>query len=228
MSEKKYAYLPWPIDVMQTKDHECPGIAFFPVIKLPEGIVVKTLDLSNGMAEAELKKFPFAFGRYNEDRKGVYTAALFEGVRTIHMGVDLFAPVGNLVFAFADGVILYSEYRDAVGDYGATIVTKHIVKQPDSEGKGVPLYALYGHLSRQSLTKVHVGSSFRGGDVLGSIGDRTENGGWYPHLHLQLSWEEPRVCDMPGVVSVENREAALKMYPDPSMILGKLWEEKLS
>ena len=40
---------------------------------------------------------------------------------------------------------------------------------------------------------------------------------------LQLSLEEPRTHDMPGVVSDAQYACALEIYPDPRMCLGPLY-----
>ena len=55
------------------------------------------------------------------------------------------------------------------------------------------------------------------------MGDKDENGGWDPHLHFQLSLIEPETHDMPGVVSPEDREQALRDYPDPRLVLGPIY-----
>ena len=61
------------------------------------------------------------------------------------------------------------------------------------------------------------------GQVIGWLGAETENGGWPPHVHFQLSWERPETHDMPGAVDPADRAAALKRYPDPRLVLGPLW-----
>ena len=59
--------------------------------------------------------------------------------------------------------------------------------------------------------------------VLAALGDEDENGGWAPHVHVQLSWEAPLDGDLPGVVRPENRLEALEKYPDPRLICGPLY-----
>jgi hypothetical protein len=58
---------------------------------------------------------------------------------------------------------------------------------------------------------------------LAFIGAEHENGGWPPHLHLQLSVNEPVGNDLPGVVTDEERLQALKDYPDPRLIVGNVY-----
>ena len=61
------------------------------------------------------------------------------------------------------------------------------------------------------------------GRVLVSMGDEHENGGWPPHVHIQLSLSEPKEPDLPGVVTPEDRDQALLDYPDPRNILGMVY-----
>lgn len=178
------------------------------VLALPDEIEV--LDLTLGPMDPA---GPWWWGRYDEDRRGVYTTALFAGQRTLHVGVDLGAPAGTSVHAFTDGVIEHAGYNPAAGDYGHTLVTRHLLD-------GAPLWALWGHLSAASTARWAPGHAFAAGDVLAWLGERHENGGWAPHLHLQLARARPVTHDLPGAVDPVDRAAALRAYPDPSRVLG--------
>ena len=85
------------------------------------------------------------------------------------------------------------------------------------------LWALYGHLSDESIERMRVGKKISRGEVIAWFGDYHENGGWEPHLHFQLSLVEPTTHDLPGVVSPLEREQALRDYPDPRLVLGPLY-----
>jgi murein DD-endopeptidase MepM/ murein hydrolase activator NlpD len=187
---------------------------YHPVIDLPPEVEV--FDFTNGYDPFRALKSPFGIGRYNEKRKGVYTTDLFGGVRDIHVGIDIGAPVGTPVMAFFGGSIFLQGYNGAAGDYGYTIITRH-------EFDGVALFALHGHLSKSSLDLRKEGDAFKAGDTIAFIGDRHENGGWNPHLHFQLSYRKPEVPDLPGVVSEADRAEALRIYPDPRLVLGPLY-----
>ena len=84
-------------------------------------------------------------------------------------------------------------------------------------------WVLHGHLSTESLTMVKVGSVVKKGDLIATIGNEKENGGWPPHLHLQISYEQPVNNDLPGVVKLADRDASLKIYPDPRLIIGPVY-----
>ncbi len=187
---------------------------FHPVIHLPTKYEV--FDLSRGYDAFATKQFEYGIGKYDEKRVGVYTTELFAGKRDIHIGIDIAAPIGTKCHAFFDGAIHLQGYNPAPGDYGYTITTRHVID-------GVELFALYGHLSKASIALHREGQSFTAGDVIAHIGDRQENGGWNPHLHFQLSYLRPTKPDMPGVVSDADREEALRIYPDPRLVLGALY-----
>lgn len=182
---------------------------FHPVVVLPPRYAV--LDLT---ALRPPPPSPWSVGRYDEDR-AIYTQDLFAGRRTIHMGIDLGGPAGAAVHAFHDGRVLHAGINGADGDYGPTLVTEH---QLD----GVPLYVLLGHLSLESL-RWEPGQPFGRGDVLGWLGDEAVNGGWPPHVHVQLAWKRPTTFDLPGAVAPADRADALREYPDPRLILGPLY-----
>ena len=192
-----------------------PASALYtPVIMLPEQFTV--FDFSTGSLDDGLHGEIWGVGKFNEKRLDVYKS-FYHGDRDIHMGVDLFGPVGTEVHAFADGEILFAEYNARPGDYGATLICRHHLHD------GRDIFALYGHLSKSSLEGKVPGQEIPAGTVIAWIGDRPENGGWAPHTHFQLSWIAPRSCDMPGVVSDSQLEDALKQYPDPRTVLGPIF-----
>jgi murein DD-endopeptidase MepM/ murein hydrolase activator NlpD len=192
---------------------------YHPVIKLPAEYDI--FDFTESYDPKRLRGL-YGVGRYNEDRRGMYTTELFspesKNARTIHMGVDIGAPAGTDVYAFDDGFIFLTGINAAPGDYGGTIITEH-------RYEGRSLWALHGHLSHASTARWKSGDPIKKGDVIASIGDESENGGWNPHLHFQLAWRKPASCDLPGVVSAADREQALLDYPDPRLVLGALYSD---
>jgi murein DD-endopeptidase MepM/ murein hydrolase activator NlpD len=160
---------------------------------------------------------PWWIGRYDEDRRNLYATELFTAdSRTIHMGIDLGGPVGTPVHAFADGWIHAAGYNPADGDYGCTLVLRHVVD-------GTELWMLLGHLSQASIRDAAVGRAVKAGEVVGWLGDRHENGGWPPHVHVQLARVAPATFDLPGAVSRAERSQARRLYPDPRTVLGPLY-----
>ena len=173
-------------------------------------------DFTEGYHPDSKPEQQWGIGRYNEKRENMYNTPLFGGERNVHMGIDLWAPAGEPVYSFYDGVVAYMRNNDKAGDYGPTIVVKYDL-DPQS------LFALYGHLSKESLNMVTVGETIEKGQKIAELGNSKVNGGWEPHLHFQLSVEDPGEADMPGVVVPENREEALQKYPDPRLVVGSLY-----
>jgi len=181
---------------------------------MPEGAPV--LDLTEVDIATALGTAVWAVGRYNERRETVY-AGFYHGNRNIHMGVDLFGPVGTEVRSFADGEIVMAGMNGKPGDYGPTLICKYTLHD------GAVLYALYGHLSTASLEGKQPGQAIKAGEAIAWIGNQDENGGWPPHVHFQLSREAPDVCDMHGVVAEDRLAESLERYPDPRMVLGQIF-----
>lgn len=186
--------------------------SFAPIIKLPSKYYIH--DFSNGEDPTES---PYSVGKYNEKRQNMYNTELFKSEqRNIHMGVDIAAPVNAEVYNFFDGELIYKTNNTAEGDYGPTLVYRYQFGKND-------LYALYGHLSLESLDIHPIGKKLNKGATLGFIGRSEVNGGWFPHVHFQLSLKDPGQANMPGVVSDENHSRALMDYPDPRWVLGPIF-----
>jgi murein DD-endopeptidase MepM/ murein hydrolase activator NlpD len=196
---------------------------FASVLELPPGAPV--FDLSRGFAPPEVETARYGIGKYDEHRPGLYTSKLFiKDDRTVHMGIDLFAPVGTPVHAFADGEIHLVGYNSEPLDYGCTVVTRHrLGREEAGNDEGFTLYALHGHLNRASLEGKREGQPIRRGEIIAWVGPKEENGGWLPHLHFQLSFARPDRPDMPGVVTLRDRALARLKYPDPRLVLGPIY-----
>jgi murein DD-endopeptidase MepM/ murein hydrolase activator NlpD len=188
--------------------------AYAPVVEFPEQYAV--FDFGSGDLDSGMHGEEWGVGKFNEKRLDVYKA-FYHGDRDIHLGVDLFGPVGTEVHAFADGEIFLTAINDKPGDYGGTIICKHILHG------GRTIYALYGHLGHASLEGKKIGQTIKAGEVIAWMGGREENGGWASHVHFQLSWDAPEACDMPGVASDAQLSTARAAYPDPRLVLGPIF-----
>tara|TARA_B100000609_G_C17187361_1_gene420497 strand:+ start:352 stop:972 length:621 start_codon:yes stop_codon:yes gene_type:complete len=199
---------------------------FHPIVKLPEQYWV--FDFTKGPNSNWECPFEYQIGRYDEHRPGMYTTELFGGERDLHVGLDIGAPVDTEVFAFGDGVVYSKGINPEAGSYGPTIITQHHLTLPVTVGSSEltpprTFWVLHGHLSTTSLEMVEVGQSISKGQVIATIGNEQENGGWPPHIHVQISVVRPEVNDLPGVVKLSERDDALQKYPDPRLIAGQLY-----
>ena len=161
------------------------------------------------------------FGGYGEARV-VYAAAAFADPaaapgerRTVHLGIDLFAPAGTPVHAPLDGIVHAAKNNAAWLDYGPVIILEH------ATGDGVPFFTLYGHLSIDSLDGVTPGRTIAKGERIARLGTPDVNGGWTPHLHFQVMTDLLDLgTDFPGVARPSQRDIWLSFCPDPARLLG--------
>ena len=133
--------------------------------------------------------------------------------RTIHLGIDLFMQPGSSVYAPLAGVV--HSFRDNCLplDYGPTIILQHVVD-------GLQFYTLYGHLSSNSPDGLYPGKPVGRGERIGSIGPHEVNGGWPPHLHLQIIADMLGLTgDFPGVGAPSQRAIWTSLSPDPNLLL---------
>lgn len=125
----------------------------------------------------------YGLGAYAEDRR-VYTSAQFADAggperRTVHTGIDVFAPAMTPVHAPLAGQVLHLTYNADPLDYGHTLIVQHDVA-------GLPCFTLYGHLAATMPTLLIPGDAVAPGQLIAHVGDWHENGGWAPHLHFQV------------------------------------------
>lgn len=187
---------------------------FAQVMNYPDKIFI--FDFTGGYDPDFIRSKEWGIGRYNEERAGMYVAPQYNNSRNIHMGIDIWTEAGAAVFSFDNGRVAYLRDNNQIGNYGPTMVIEYNVKDTQ-------LFVLYGHLSRLSLEIWSEGDKVRRGQQIATLGTQKVNGGWVPHLHFQLSVEDPGEADMPGVVSRDAHAGALKMYPDPRKVLGELY-----
>jgi len=158
-----------------------------------------------------------AIGRYNEARL-CYTTPQFSspaGPRTIHLGMDLFAPSGTAVHAPLAGRVVSAFDNALPGDYGPTVILEH------APSGAPPFYTLYGHLARESLSDLEPGVWLDRGEAFVRLGGPEENGGWPPHLHFQVITDlMGQRNNFPGVAAPKERDVWLEICPDPNMILN--------
>ena len=185
-----------------------------PLMRFGAPPIVLDLTAARSSMEAESAWW---IGRYDEDRRNLYATELFTSdARTLHLGIDLGGPVGTPIHACADGFVHAAGYNAAPGDYGGTLVLQHHLGGRD-------IWMLLGHLSRASLAGRTPGQPVVRGEIVGWLGDRSENGDWPPHVHVQVAVEPPVTYDMPGAVHPRDRERLMALYPDPRAFLGPVY-----
>jgi 4-aminobutyrate aminotransferase-like enzyme/Ser/Thr protein kinase RdoA (MazF antagonist) len=159
-------------------------------------------------------------GRYGEAR-AIYTTPAFEEEgnegpewRTVHIGLDIFAPEQTPVCCPLDGIVHSFANNNAERDYGPTIILEHKIRQE------LTFYTLYGHLGENSLNQIHVGKPIGGGEIFAWVGDRKVNGNWTPHLHFQVMLDmQGKHGDYPGVCKPADYAIWKSICPDPWFLI---------
>ncbi|KOF17212.1 4-aminobutyrate aminotransferase [Ensifer adhaerens] len=161
----------------------------------------------------------FGIGLYGEDR-AIYQGEAYETTtpgerRSIHLGVDIFAPVLEPVHApFAGKVAFLHDDAVAFG-FGPTVLLEHATDDGDV------FWTLYGHLSCDSMARLTIGQHVGTGERFATLGAAEENGNWAPHLHFQLVTDHLGLEGrMFGVGVRDQWQVWREVSPDPSVVLG--------
>ncbi len=174
-------------------------------------------------AYADLQRehgFTLGLGPYGELRT-VYTAPFFDSTlidgvrRNIHLGLDIFAPAGTPLFTPLPAKVVAATINPAPQDYGGLLLLEH---EPEP---GLRFRSLWGHLDHASVRDRHVGEELPAGTCVARLGDYAENGGWIPHLHLQLvASDYDDVSVIPGVGEAAFRGVWNDLFPSPYDFAG--------
>jgi peptidoglycan LD-endopeptidase LytH len=155
----------------------------------------------------------FALGGYLEDRSWYARSPLFGKERSIHLGVDIWAEAGTQVYAPLPGKIHSFKDNEGFGNYGPTIILEHQLEE-------FTFFTLYGHLSRTSMAQCLEGKEVMRGEMIGQLGDMSENGEWPAHLHFQIIIDlQDNTGDYPGVCSKEDVKFYQNNCLDPNLLL---------
>lgn len=113
------------------------------------------------------------FGGYLENRKPLFDNR-HDPEAIIHLGVDFWVPEGTNVFFPYPGEVMYAGPTDTVeGGWGGRV---------DIYSMGY-VY-IFGHLHTPMLARA---DKVVPDMAIGRVAPRAENGGWLPHLHLQVA-----------------------------------------
>jgi 4-aminobutyrate aminotransferase-like enzyme/Ser/Thr protein kinase RdoA (MazF antagonist) len=178
-------------------------------------------------AYAELVRkhgFTLGLGPWGE-RRIIYTAPFFESVlargkrRNVHLGLDVFAPAGTEMFTPLAATVVAATINPEPQDYGGLILLEH------EPGPGLRFWTLWGHLDHASARERRIGERLEAGALVARLGDYAENGGWAPHVHLQLitvPYED--VSIIPGVGEEDFVPIWEDLYPRPYDFAGLVSE----
>lgn len=205
-------------------DSAIPYSQYIPLDLSVSNLELSNIDIKNAAAfeayiENRLQKneAKVAFGGYNEERNLYKRSGIFNDSqneeRNIHIGMDLWIKAGTTVLAAVDGTVHSFDCNAGLGNYGPTIILEHTLENQT-------FYTLYGHLSLESIENLEIGTIFKKGQALATLGDATINGDYAPHLHFQIIKDiKDNTADYPGVCSKIDLEYYLENCPDPNLLL---------
>ncbi|NCO64022.1 MAG: peptidoglycan DD-metalloendopeptidase family protein [Flavobacteriales bacterium] len=204
---------------------EIPLIKYVPINLSFKNTELEAVDVSSSIALGHfiykaIKKQNgrIGFGGYNEKRtiyrrSNHFNSLDVESERNIHLGVDLWCEAESKVYTPLDGTVHSFKNNMNDGDYGPTIILKHLID-------GITFYTLYGHLSLKSLYNLALGQKVFQGDCIATLGNSSVNGDYPPHLHFQIIKDmQDFKGDYPGVCSKKDLDFFLENCPDPNLLL---------
>lgn len=156
-------------------------------------------------------------GGYLEDRARLWRGHYHAPGMTRHLGIDYNVPAGTAVTSPADCFVERVERDpDQGGGWGGVAIVRLALPHRGAT------HAMLAHMAHASLPAT--GARLRRGEALGTVGVPTENGGWFPHLHVQLvdahGRDFPALGDIDGYGPVD--EVARPDMPDPSAFAAGL------
>lgn len=119
----------------------------------------------------------FSYGGFLEDRSFIWKDHYNSKKNIfIHEAIDFNVPRGTGVFLFDDGeVVEIIRDIEMFGGWGNAVVF-WIPK--------IKKYVIYGHLDKK--LNVELGKKYSSGQSIGKIGGPSQNGHYFPHLHLEF------------------------------------------
>ncbi len=168
---------------------------------------MKTIDGQNQLlSKVSNNGSYYTFGGFREDRSLLWEG--FEGDnQMIHLGVDF----NNL------------SPGDKVASISGGDVLDILVDTTPFNGWGTKIIIedekycyLYGHLMNTTLS---INQQIKTGEILGEIASSDKNGGWFPHLHLQIMEKKELNLNIREVDGYEFVKGTVKGVIDPIELL---------
>ncbi len=155
------------------------------------------------------------------EKRTVYQGEMFvsrfreETRRVMHLGLDLFMAAGTPLHTPIDATVRSVEIEPDPLGYGCLISLEH---RPDD---GPAFVSLWGHMAHEAMDRLAPGQKLAAGDLVGHMGAPAENGGWAPHLHLQISADRRlAAADILGVGEEAYLDVWAELFPDASGFAG--------
>lgn len=164
---------------------------------------------------AALGRSRYTYGGWLEDRRVLMRETyLAKEKKWVHLGVDFNVPEGTLVRCPKPMTILYEGHdKNQDGGWGHRVVAR-------AEDRTVYVFA---HLRPDLVTEPSEGQILLAGTTIGFVGGHHENGGWWPHLHVQainpVNSTFSGLEKVDGYCSEEDAPKMMRIFPDPIPLL---------
>lgn len=151
------------------------------------------------------------------EKRALYTSDLYNSKnstakRNVHLGVDFWLPNNTPIHSPLEGRVVCSVHQEELKGYGGFVILKH-------QFDAISFFSLYGHLSKESITKYKTGDIVKSGQKIGELGTYEENGEWVPHLHFQIMLDLlDYTNDFPGVVLESEVDYWKHVCPNPNLL----------
>ena len=152
-----------------------------------------------------------SFGGWMEDRSSLWYGSYLLPGAAWHLGLDFTVPAGSMVHLPCSAVL-----------HGA-------IHNPDQSfgWGGKAIFRLNDHfviLAHIDLIGLVPGERYKQGDQIGTVAPSTSNGGWDPHLHLQIVGPgiNPEIVD--GYSALY--EHVRLDFPDPAMFFDEKFDRR--
>lgn len=188
------------------------GDASHPLVKAAAAMDVESC-AREWQALRQAENAELGIGPWGEKR-ALYAGQMFQSKliddvrRTRHLGLDVFADAGTEVRTPLAGFVAAVEIERQPLGYGCVVLIEH---EPEP---GVRFSSLWGHLSHETAKHLRKGQTLAAGEKIGTLGAPQDNGGWLPHLHLQLvAYSTDDIGPIPGVGEEAYLDLWAKLYP---------------
>lgn len=120
----------------------------------------------------------FTWGGHFEDRKHLWRGYYDNSEKVTHLGIDYNVPSGTPISAPRACQVVHSwPDKSTTNGWGGRLILKLDIPWENAD------YLILGHLAHANLPKE--GTYFQLGEIITVTGEPHENGGWFPHLHVQ-------------------------------------------
>jgi murein DD-endopeptidase MepM/ murein hydrolase activator NlpD len=160
----------------------------------------------------------FTWGGHFEDRKHLWRGYYDNTDKVTHLGIDYNVPAKTPVAAPRACEVVHSWADTSMHNgWGGRLILRLDDAWENAH------YLILGHLAHENLPKE--GTRFEAGDIVALTGQPHENGGWFPHLHVQCVNEEfyqQHINDLTlldGYYLIDGKPHDLA--PSPKYLVGK-------